>query len=169
MPLITLSFFIVTKNNSVNLNSPVNLEISEEFSAVSEISQAARKYLALNLSIIPVDGDKRPLFPWSIYQKQKPTIDEVCRWFKKSTPGIAIVTGKVSGCLEVVDVDCKYDLSGSLMEDFCELLKEHAPELFPKLVIARTINKGFHVIYRVSAASVSGNKKIASRPATPAE
>ncbi len=158
-----------TKNNTVISASAVNLKIPEEFSAAGEISQAARKYLALNLSIIPVDGDKRPLFPWSIYQKQKPTIDEVCRWFKNLTPGIAVVTGKVSGCLEVVDVDCKYDLSGSLMDDFCELIKEHDPELLPKLVIARTINKGFHVIYRVSAASVSGNKKIALRPATPAE
>lgn len=158
-----------TNNNTVISASAVDLKISEESSAAGEITQAARKYLALNLSSIPVDGNKCPIFRWKIYQKRKPTVDEVCRWFKKSTSGIAIVTGKVSGCLEVVDVDCKYDLSGSLMEDFCELLKEHAPVLFPKLVIARTINKGFHVVYRVSAESIAGNKKIALRPATPAE
>jgi hypothetical protein len=55
------------------------------------------------------------------------------------------------------------------MKDFCELLKEHLPELFPKLVIAKTVNKGFHVVFRVPGESIEGNKKLASRPATAEE
>ena len=43
------------------------------------------------------------------------------------------------------------------------------PELFPKLAIAKTVNGGFHFLYRAPADAIQGNKKLASRPATAEE
>jgi putative DNA primase/helicase len=153
----------------VNIDSPNDIKTSSVSTATNAIIGATKEYLALNLSVIPVDKDKRPLFSWNIYQNQLPTTEEISRWFRKNPSAVAVITGKISGCLEVLDIDCKYDLSGSLMEDFCELIKEHVPNLFPKLVIVQTINKGFHIVYRVAVKSIAGNKKIASRPATAEE
>jgi putative DNA primase/helicase len=134
------------------------------------LQNAALDYSAAGFATLPVNTAKRPTVEaWTHYQHTKPNQSEISNWFNGSKPettGLAIIAGKVSGCLEVLDIDCKYDLTGSLMEDFCSLVKEHLPELFAKLVIAKTVNKGFHVLFRVPAESIQGNKKLASRPAT---
>jgi hypothetical protein len=134
------------------------------------LQNAALDYSAAGFATLPVNIAKRPtLGAWVHYQKTKPTGSEISNWFngtKSETTGVAIIAGKVSGNLEILDIDCKYDLTGSLMEDFCSLVKEHLPQLFPKLVIAKTVNNGFHVLFRAPAECVQGNKKIASRPAT---
>lgn len=136
----------------------------------SILQNAAFDYSTAGLATLPVNNAKRPTVEaWTHYQKTKPNDAEIRRWFngsKSETTGLAIIAGKVSGNVEVLDVDCKYDLTGSLMEDFCELVKEHLPELFPKLVIAKTVNKGFHILLRVPVESIQGNKKLASRTAT---
>ena len=134
------------------------------------LQNAALDYSAAGFATLPVNNAKCPTVKaWTHYQQTKPNGAEIRGWFNgsKSEPtGLAIIAGKVSGNVEVLDVDCKYDLTGSLMEDFCELLKEHLPELFPKLVIAKTVNKGFHILLRVPVESIQGNKKLALRPAT---
>lgn len=161
-----------TENAQQNTNGTYFNSVTEySGGSVSKvkIAEVAANYVSAGFSIIPVGKDKRSPISWAAYQKKRPSLDEVRRWFSNSRNGIAIITGKISGNLEVLDIDCKYDLSGSLMEDFCELITELAPPLLSRLVIARTINKGFYIIYRVSGESVSGNKKMASRPAIPAE
>ncbi len=135
-----------------------------------KLQSAAFDYNDAGFAILPVKTNKRPTIEaWTHYQETKPSQSEIRGWFngtKPETTGLAIISGKVSGNIEVLDIDCKYDLSGSLMEDFCSLVKEHLPELFPKLVIAKTVNKGFHILARVPTESIQGNKKLASRPAT---
>jgi replicative DNA helicase len=82
--------------------------------------------------------------------------------------GLGIITGAVSGNLEVIDVDCKYDLTGSLWTELKSLIDEHLTEAAANsLVIARTKNKGYHIYYRSPA--VEGNLKIANRPTTAQE
>jgi hypothetical protein len=133
------------------------------------LQNAALDYSAAGFATLPVNTAKRPTVEaWTHYQHTKPSQSEISNWFNGSKPettGLAIIAGKVSGNVEVLDIDCKYDLTGALMEDFCSLVKEHLPELFAKLVIAKTVNKGFHVLFRVPVESIQGNKKLASRPA----
>ncbi len=135
-----------------------------------KLRSAAFDYNDAGFAILPVKTNKRPdIEAWTHYQETKPSQSEIRGWFNGSKPettGIAIIAGKVSGNAEVIDVDAKYDRTGSLMEDFCGLVKEHLPDLFPKLVIAKTVNKGFHVLFRVPVEKIQGNKKLASRPAT---
>lgn len=122
---------------------------------------------------MPVKSDKTPAVDaWKQFQTDKPTTAQINQWFSGSMPkttGLAIIAGEISGNLEIIDVDCKYDLSGSLMKDFCDLLKEHLPELFPQLVIAKTVNGGYHIVYRTAEKTAQGNKKLALRPATEEE
>jgi len=61
-------------------------------------------YIRKGFSIIPVGQDKRPLIPWSEFQKRKPLNAELLEWFSQNTANIAIVTGKISN-LTVVDCD----------------------------------------------------------------
>ncbi len=135
-----------------------------------KLQSAAFDYNDAGFAILPVKTNKKPdIETWTRYQETKPSRSEIRGWFngsKPNTTGVAIISGKVSGSIEGIDIDAKYDLTGSLMEDFCGLVKEHLPELFPKLVIAKTVNKGFHILIRVPTEAIEGNQKLASRPAT---
>jgi hypothetical protein len=140
---------------------------------MTSLEQAALAYSDDGFATLPVKSNKRPdIDAWTCFQKTKPSKSVIRGWFNGSKPrttGLAIISGKVSGNIEVLDIDCKYDLTGSLMEDFCSLVKEHLPGLFPKLVIAKTVNKGFHILIRVPVEAIEGNQKLASRPATSGE
>jgi hypothetical protein len=64
-------------------------------------------YRSLGFCVIPaVYGDKRPEIDWKPYQSRKPTDSEISRWFRDGKQhNIAIVCGKVSGNLVVLDFD----------------------------------------------------------------
>jgi hypothetical protein len=133
-----------------------------------EIIETARNYIASGLSVIPVKADKRPAIAWKPYQEKPMLNGEIERNFSLSdVTGIAAICGKVSGNLEVIDVDCKYDLTGHLINDFLQLIEDNIPEIKDSLVIAKTINKGFHLYYRCD--KIEGNKKLATRSILPDE
>lgn len=115
----------------------------------------------------PHHKDKTPrIASWAHLQQQPMSLKEAAATFQ-SGDGIGIITGKVSGGLEVIDVDCKYDLTGHLWEELSEAIKAFDPDLFARLVIAKTMGGGYHVAYR--CATIQGNRKLAQRPATPEE
>ncbi len=59
----------------------------------------------MNLSVIPVRQDKKPLIAWAEFQTRRPTEEEVKGWWTKSpSANIGIVTGEISN-LFVVDTD----------------------------------------------------------------
>ena len=153
---------------------------------MSKQSNIAKQYLSWGLSVIPTREDKRPaLTGWTDLQKTPLSIEEVDQLYNREkirpeienakgekvgikvfdTPkGIAIITGEVSGNLEVIDVDSKYDLTGTLWEE----LRDSIPtDLYSRLVVAQTVSGGYHIYYR--APGVAGNSKLANRPATPEE
>ena len=133
---------------------------------MSNITEKAKEYLSYQISVIPTKEDKTPKITWEPYQSNRMTPEVVGRFFDRA-PGIAILGGVVSGGLEVIDVDCKYDLTGSLWEDLWGLIEDNLPELFKSLVIAKTKNKGYHIYYRCNR--VVGNTKLAQRPTTEEE
>lgn len=129
----------------------------------------AKNYLNSGLSVIPTRADKLPAVDsWKPYQSVALTIEEAERGFIGSkVKGLAVICGAVSGNLEVIDVDCKYDLTGTLWREFRALIEEHLPEIAKDLVIAETVNKGYHIYFKSPAPQ--GNQKLAQRQTTPEE
>jgi len=95
------------------------------------------------------DGSPYTIKGFNFYPEKNPTY-------------LGIIAGKVSGGLEVIDVDCKYDLSGSLWNELKELLEDNLGDTFNSLVIAQTKSGGYHIYYRCS--EIEGNLKLANRP-----
>ena len=121
----------------------------------------AKEYHAAGLHVIPVNKDKTPLCNWSAYIESQ-TEQDIEGLFKNDCYGIAMLTG-VNG-VEVLDIDCKYDVKGTMFSEFKELINNSGAVSVYETVFQVTPTKGFHCIYRCS--EIEGNKKLASRPAT---
>lgn len=123
-----------------------------------------KKYIELGLNIIAVNEQKQAIFPWKIYQTKSITLDEINRQMADhKAKGVAVITGAVSGNLEVIDIDTKYQTY-----DLWKAIIQKIPkELYKKLHIVRTKNNGYHLYYRCEV--IEGNKKLAQRYATPEE
>ena len=122
---------------------------------------SAHACLAAGLSVIPTCTDKRPACAWKKHTAVKMTAQEANRLFAKAG-GIGIVTGRVSGNLEILD----FDDGGSRFEPW---MKSLPPYLRDRLVIERTPSGGRHVFYRVApnadsrAQVIPGNRKLAMK------
>ena len=124
--------------------------------------QAAKEYVEMGLSVIPVKSDKSPaIHRWSPFQKSRMNNSEIEKYFSRHwAKGVAIVTGFISGNLEVIDIDLKNDETGQLAKEFSALLKNTIPDVHKKLVVIRTVNNGLHIYYKCD--TVEGNQKLAS-------
>jgi len=72
-----------------------------------------KKLIDKGFSIIPLNSDKSPkLRTWT--NSQKEAIKDLSVFTDNN---IGLVCGKVSGNILVIDVDCKYDLTGKLYSD----------------------------------------------------
>jgi hypothetical protein len=130
--------------------------------------KSAIKYRECGISTIATDANKRSVMQWKKYQEQIGTDDDFAAMFgHPKARGLAVVCGAVSGSLEVVDVDCKYDLTGTLFDDLMQRIVDDLPEIAGKLVIAKTVGGGYHLMYRCDV--IEGNLKLASRPTTDEE
>lgn len=78
--------------------------------------------------------------------------------------GCGIVCGSLSGNLEALDFDLKYDLTGKLMQSYIDAVNAINPNIFPKMTIQSTMSGGYHLIYRCS--EIEGNLHLAHRPTT---
>jgi replicative DNA helicase len=82
--------------------------------------------------------------------------------YEVETPGaIGIITGKVSGNLEVIDIDIKHDPDKKIGIEYFDLIKSNLPELYDKLTIQQTPTDGFHIIYRCPFGTIAGSHKLA--------
>ena len=135
---------------------------------MSNITDNAKEYLRYKLSVIPTKEDKTPTRAWATYQKERLKEEEVDNIFSgANVKGLAIICGAISGGLEVIDVDTKYDITGSLWAELRTLIQDNLPELYSSLVIAQTKSGGYHIYYRHS--QTGGNIKLANRPTTKEE
>ncbi len=126
----------------------------------NERTMLIHHYFSRGLKLVPVDKDKVPTVKsWS------EDISE--NEFFEHTGDVAIISGKRSGGVECIDIDCKYDLTGKLYDDYVNALYEENSALLKVLVIQKTVNKGYHFIYRCE--TVGGNMKLASRETTAEE
>ena len=130
------------------------------------IHQAAKSMLALSISVIPAQNKMPTVKAWNPFRQKRMEMSQVESYFNGS-PEIAILGGGASGGLEIIDIDLKYDDSGTLFDDFSHLVSDADEELWNSLVMQFTRGGGVHILYR--CAMVEGNKKLASRPASEAE
>lgn len=129
------------------------------------IEQKVKAYLENGINCIAVDDHKRPFSSWKQYQSEHITPEVLISQIADiRAAGIAIICGKISGNLEVIDIDCKYDLTGTLYQDLMEALPG---SLAKKMLVIKTKNNGYHLYYRCK--TISGNKKLAQRKATQQE
>jgi len=78
--------------NKLNLNSLSPME-------------AALAYEKRGFSVIPVKFDKKPFIKWELYQKERPTPEQIKSWWTRWPEAMTgIVTGNISG-IDVVDTD----------------------------------------------------------------
>lgn len=128
-----------------------------------QLIDTARTYTGDGISITLTDDRKVSVGSWKDFQSRLITDKEIIERANKAS-GIAIICGSISGGLEVVDIDLKYDITGTL---YNRLLTAIPDAIASKLVIARTKSGGAHLYYRCS--SVMPNTKLARRPVTPQE
>jgi len=126
--------------------------------------KSALFYKQNNLSVIATGENKRAIMAWKEYQTRCATHEELQTQFAHpKAKGIAVICGAVSGNLEVIDIDLKNDVTGTLYQN---LVKEIG-SLISKLYIVKTKSGGYHFYYRCE--TIDGNIKLASRPATESE
>lgn len=115
-------------------------------------------YLSLGINTIAVNENKQAIFPWKVFQEQMVTPDELSRQMADNrAKGIAIICGSVSGNVEVIDIDTKYQTY-----DLWDAIRLAIPqELYTKLHIVKTRSNGKHLIYKCEA--IEGNQKLAQR------
>ena len=128
---------------------------------MSNFVEWASYYLEAGLSVIPIrtDTTKAPaLTAWKPFQSVPATIEQVNLW-AKGEPGIAIVTGSVSG-IEVIDFD--YTIC---WDAFTELAKETGLwDIVVPMVKVRTPRPGMHLYYRLApGTTIPGNHDLAAR------
>ncbi len=116
---------------------------------------SALAYRESGLSVLPAKRlAKRPSLPgWKNFQLRIPQERQVVEWFSKPEDAICVVTGQVSGNLEMLD----FDRGGDRFEAWKEQIP---PELLSRLVIETSQSGGKHVIYRCSEP-INGNMKLA--------
>ncbi len=116
---------------------------------------SAIQLLASGLSVLPARRDqKRPaLSGWKSFQKKLPTRNQIQNWFSSDVDALCIVTGTVSGNLELVD----FDFSAELFDAWSDQIPL---ELRQRLFIERSQSGGRHVVYRCEHP-ICGNLKLA--------
>lgn len=123
----------------------------------------AKEYLARGYSVLPINmsAGKRPLGNWKQFQSNYITIDEFYNRCANASinAGIAIITGLISGNLELIDIDEKH--APGISATYLTEVKNVYPELYAKLRIHRTISGGYHILYRCEEVLGDGNRKLA--------
>lgn len=135
---------------------------------MSKLLAAAYKYINSGICVIATKKNKRAIFAWTEFQDVIISQDQVERQFEDiNAHSLAIITGVSSGNLEVIDIDTKYDLSGTLYNRYVESIQDNAHTLFEKLLVIQTRSGGYHFYYRCN--EIEGNQKLARRPSSPEE
>ncbi|MFH0844903.1 MAG: bifunctional DNA primase/polymerase [Pseudomonadota bacterium] len=124
---------------------------------MNQIQKAACDYARSGLSIIPTSKNKKPTIDeWTPYQQQIASEAEIKKWFSSNTQNIAVICGKISGNLEIID----FDFEAEAFKEWATQVHEQDPHLLLKLIIEKSPH-GTHIAYRCLEASIPGNTKLA--------
>lgn len=135
--------------------------------SISELWEISVAYLRDGVSLIPVRDKadskhpaKTAYWGWKRYQDEIISEAELFRQLETfDTKATAIICGKVSGMLELLDVDTKnWEGIDAMLFTQIEAIM---PELWSRLRIHKTPSGGFHVPFRISDHEPEGNRKLA--------
>lgn len=133
---------------------------------MNTLISAAKGFVKKGISVVATDANKRAIVSWKAFQDALPSVKDIENQFNSDrAKGLAVICGKVSGNLEVIDVDTKYDTTGELFNELMLIINDIG--LAAKLMVVETKSGGYHLYYRCSV--VEGNQKLAQRPATTEE
>ena len=131
------------------------------------ILEAAIRWEAAGAVALPVrtDGTKAPgLATWKQYQTQHPAPEDTVAWFSGGTDGVGVLTGSVSGQLEMIELEGRAVDSG-LWEQYQAAADDNGmAELLARVVAGYcevTPSGGIHLLYRVGDGLVRPNTKLA--------
>ena len=123
-------------------------------------------YLMSGLACLPAK-DKFPYFSsregktedgrslkrvWKEYQTKFPSLDV---FYENTYEQVCVICGKISGNLEVIDIDNKWDRTEEVLRYYLDINET----LDLRLTVNKTRGKGYHLLYHCS--EIEGNKKLA--------
>lgn len=148
-----------------------------ESANVEQIKELLKLGFGLVPSNIPQEDGKQKV-PWKDWKKIVNRLNLVSLYdllLDWKADSVAVLAGKLSGNLVLVDVDTKYKkgFEATLFKD----LGEYFPEIWNKVRLEKTISGGYHLMYRVCLKDIEGcdhlfpsfSGAIASRYATESE
>ena len=136
---------------------------------MNQILQAALDFYDAGVSVIPAkeDGSKAPITSWKQYQVTMADREQIASWFSGSATGIGVITGAVSGNLEMLEMEGRAVNSG-LLDEARELAHNSGLgelwEIISNGYVEFTPSGGLHWLYRIADEPVPGNTKLARRP-----
>ena len=136
---------------------------------MNEILQAALDFYDAGVSVIPAkeDGSKAPITSWKQYQVTMADREQIASWFSGNATGIGVITGAVSGNLEMLEMEGRAVNSG-LLDEARELAHNSGLgelwEIISNGYVEFTPSGGLHWLYRIADEPVPGNTKLARRP-----
>lgn len=136
---------------------------------MNEVLKAALAFAEAGVSVVPaaMDGSKAPIGSWKKYQLAPADHEQLVNWFSGNQSGIGIVTGKVSGNLEMVELEGRAVAEGCLDEIREIAINSGLEELWTIIstgYVERTPSGGIHFLWRIADEPVPGNTKLARRP-----
>lgn len=133
-----------------------------------DLLAAALELHAAGCCVLPAaaDGSKRPAVSWRPFQHQRPSIEQVTAWFTNGGfTGLGVVAGKVSGGLELTEIEGPAVEDGALPALFDAARLTDDAELVDRLVNGWSVRSpagGVHFVHRTEGLEVPGNTKLAA-------
>ena len=109
--------------------------------------------LDIGFALVPSNirnKDGKPKVPWASWKRcteRLTAIQLLDEMYKTEADSVAVLAGKLSGELVILDIDTKYKegIDARVFSD----IKEWYPDLISKLRIEKTPSGGYHIYYRV--------------------
>lgn len=143
--------------------APEDVQMSPAMHEANErgtLAKFAAHYIHVGLCALPASRkSKRPAIgSWKRFQSNLPAENTWHNW-PASANAICVLTGEVSGNLELID----FDFGAELFEAWKQLVSSAALGLFERLVIEQSQSGGCHAFYRCLESEIDGNQKLAQR------
>ena len=127
---------------------------------------AAIEFAQAGISVVPAQVGKRPLEAWKHYQSERADLPQIIEWFGNGHTGLGIITGAVSGNLEMVEAEGRA-VAADLVSEAEDIAKNSGlGDLWNRICdgyFEITPSGGYHWLYRCTEP-ITGNQKLAQRP-----
>jgi putative DNA primase/helicase len=142
-------------------------------SGQSLIREAAQQWLAGGFSVLPIGANKKTILSsWARFQHELPSLAHLDMWFGDA-PGVAVVCGRVSGNLEMLELEARATDPDTLVALDQAMDAAGVGDLWYSLgnvgFCEISPSGGMHLMYRIGDNPVPGNSPVARRPSTPQE